>query len=154
MRRVIIVDYNLGNIFSLKNACERVGLDVTVSADPVKIRGCHQLVLPGVGAFGVAVENLKQLDLIDPVIEHAKQGKPLVGICLGLQLLFSRSEEFGNNLGLDLIPGVVKRFPDVQDGEKLRIPHVGWNVLNRNASGSSDPLFFHLNEDPYAYFVH
>jgi imidazole glycerol phosphate synthase, glutamine amidotransferase subunit len=154
MRSALIIDYHLGNLFSLRNACEQVGLHVTVSSNPQDVRDCHLLMLPGVGAFGEAIENLQQLGLFDAVIDHARQGKLLVGICLGMQLLFSRSEEFGDNAGLNLIQGVVRRFPSVCNNITLRIPHVGWNVLKQNGSETREPFFCHLRKDSCVYYVH
>lgn len=155
MAKNIIIDYGLGNLFSIRNACEKVGLAAAISADLTEVRDCHLLIMPGVGAFGMAVRNLRELGLFDAVLNHARKGKPLVGICLGMQLLFSHSEEFGSNRGLDLIEGVVKRFPTEVENRRLRIPHIGWNALRSAGPFFTEPFLAHLRNDfSHAYFVH
>ena len=121
----IIIDYGMGNLRSVEKAVSAVGGHPIISADPEAILKAERLILPGVGAFGDAMRNLGQNGLDNAIRNAVRAGKPLLGLCLGLQLLFTRSEEFGSHQGLDLIPGVVQRFDD----SVLRVPHVGWNQI-------------------------
>lgn len=148
MKKVTIIDYQLGNLFSVRQACEVVGIDAKISELPQDVRDADALILPGVGAFKEAVERLKKLDLFDVIIEEVNKGKPLMGICLGLQLLFTKSEEFGDTEGLGLIEGTICRF----DSSQKKVPHVGWNHINgQNIIGTA--LEGGTSED-YMYFVH
>ncbi len=143
---VLVLDYGMGNLLSVKKALEEVGFKVKVSQDWREVKGASLLVLPGVGAFGDAVKNLKRLNLFEEVIDYVKGGKPFFGICLGMQLLFERSYEFGINEGLGLIKGEVVRFPN-----RLRVPHIGWNqVWKRKEEG----VLKGIREGEYFYFVH
>lgn len=147
--RIDIIDYGMGNLQSVRNALERLGCEVQVSDNPAAFSRADALILPGVGAFGEAINNLHQRKLIEPirksVLEH---GKPLLGICLGMQLLADSSEERGNYQGLSLIPGQVKKIP-VPDG--FLLPHIGWNGISiRN----NEPLFCGIPEGGAFYFVH
>lgn len=127
---VAIIDYGLGNLFSIKHACEHVGLTVEVTSDATTVTTARSVILPGVGAFGDAMRSLEKLDLISPLKDVAASGTPLLGICLGQQLLFSESEEFGHTKGLDLIPGKVQYFPvQTVEGRTLKVPQVGWNTI-------------------------
>jgi len=146
-----IVDYNMGNLASVINAFEIVGADIAVESDPAKLRNYDKLILPGVGAFGDAMEHLKENGMDKAVKEYAKSGKPLLGICLGMQLLFESSEEFGNHKGLGLIEGKVVAFDESKFDHKLKVPHMGWNELFKQ---NNTPLFNGLNDDFYLYFVH
>jgi imidazole glycerol-phosphate synthase subunit HisH len=143
----VIVDYGMGNLRSVEKAVSAVGGRPLISANPETVLNSERLILPGVGAFGDAMRNLAQSGLDDAVRNAVQSGKPLLGLCLGLQLLFSHSEEFGSHQGLDLIPGVVRRFDD----SVLRVPHVGWNQIE---SARPDPLLGNIPDGSYFYFVH
>ncbi len=145
--QTVIIDYGMGNLRSVEKALAAVGGNPLISGDPDVIRKSTRLVLPGVGAFGDAMINLKRTGLDAAIREAVMGGSPLLGLCLGLELLFSESEEFGRHEGLDLIPGKVRRF----DQPNLRVPHVGWNQVE---SLRPDPLLASLNEGSYFYFVH
>jgi len=152
-----IVDYNMGNLASVINAFEIVGADIAVESDPAKLKNYDKLILPGVGAFGDAMEHLKSNGMDRAVKEYAKSGKPLLGICLGMQLLFESSEEFGNHQGLGLIEGKIVAFDESKFDHKLKVPHMGWNELFQQPVGADQcvcPLFSGLNDDFYLYFVH
>jgi len=142
-----IVDYGMGNLFSVSKALERLGADYFISADKTKLLQADALILPGVGSFRDAMERLPA----DTIKEFAAAGKPLLGICLGMQLLFEESEENGPTKGLGLLPGRVRRFPGrTQQGESYKVPHMGWNRLK---FVKESPLLKNLTED-YVYFVH
>jgi len=147
---VAIVDYNMGNLASVYNACKLIDADATIVKDPTKLQEFNRVILPGVGAFGDAMEHLKSTGMYDAVKEFAASGKPIIGICLGMQLLFESSEEFGDTKGLGLIPGKVVAFDKSRmDMQEHKVPHVGWNkIFNK-----SNKLFEGL-ENPYLYFVH
>ncbi len=148
---VAIVDYGVGNLFSLKSSLAAIGAEATVTADPAVIRAADRVILPGVGAFGDAAEKLCRSGLADVVIEIAKSGKPIMGICLGMQLLFDKSFEYGEHKGLGLIKGEIRPIADVIPA-KLKIPHIGWNALSFGEK--KHPLFKYLNEGDCVYFVH
>jgi glutamine amidotransferase len=157
MLNVTIVDYGVGNLFSVRKALEKCGADVVLSADPDVLLKSDRLVLPGVGAFGGAISELQRLGLIEVIQKFAASGKPLLGICLGMQLLFDESEEFGLHAGLGLIPGRVVPIPRTSsDGDKLKIPHIGWASLNPSASKNSweGTALFNIKPDDCVYFVH
>jgi len=147
---IAIVDYNMGNLASVKNAFAKLGKDTVVESDPSKFKEYDKLILPGVGAFGDAMQHLRERDMIEPLKEFAKSGKYMLGICLGMQLLFESSEEFGRHEGLGLIKGDVKAFDLSKFSEPLKVPHMGWNRMFTNAH----PLFKNLDEEHYLYFVH
>ena len=144
-----IVDYGVGNLFSLRSSFAAIGVEAVVSSDPAALRSADKIVLPGVGAFGDAARKLRESGLADVVIEEAKRGKPLLGICLGMQLLFDRSYEYGEHAGLGLIPGNVRPIADVIPGD-YKIPHIGWNALHLK----ENPLWEHILPGDYVYFVH
>ena len=150
-----IVDYGMGNLRSVQKGFEAVGAEAIVTSDSRKILSAKSVVLPGVGAFKECMANLKKLDLIDTVHQSTKSGKPFLGICLGLQLLFNQAEEFGHVDGLGILPGKVVGFKDAQpksdSGEPLKIPHMGWNRV-RVTPGN--PLFDSVADESYFYFVH
>jgi len=126
----VIVDYGLGNIFSIQRAVTHLGADPVISSDHETILGADRLILPGVGSFGGGMQGLRAKGLVDVINAYVETGKPMLGICLGMQLLMSRSEEFGEHEGLNLIPGDVIRFPSpVPRGLQYKIPHVGWNSI-------------------------
>ena len=147
---IAIVDYNMGNLASVKNAFAKLGVKSVVESDPAKFKDYDKLILPGVGAFGDAMEHLREREMIEPLREFAQSGKYMLGICLGMQLLFESSEEFGKHKGLGLIKGEVKHFDDLKFEEKLKIPHMGWNRMFTK----EHPLFEGLDENHYLYFVH
>ena len=147
---IAIVDYGVGNLFSLCSSLRFLGLESCVSADPAVLRAADKLILPGVGAFGDAAEKLRKSGLDRVVLEEAGRGKPLLGICLGMQLLFETSEEYGLHQGLGLLRGRVVgmegRLP-----ESLKIPHIGWNALHITRPS---PLLREIKEGECVYFVH
>ena len=147
---IAIVDYNMGNLASVKNAFAKLGKDTIVESDPKKFKEYDKLILPGVGAFGDAMEHLRERNMVDFIKEFAASGKPILGICLGMQLLFDSSEEFGNHEGLGLIKGSVTHFDASKFEEKLKIPHMGWNRMFTKEHS----LFENLDEEHYLYFVH
>lgn len=145
-----IVDYNMGNLASVQNAFSILGEKTVVESNPEKFKEYDKLILPGVGAFGDAMQHLEQRGMIDALGEYAQSGKYMFGICLGMQLLFESSQEFGNNKGLGLIKGSVKAFDKTRFQEKLKVPHMGWNRVFTK----EHPLFYALDENHYLYFVH
>jgi glutamine amidotransferase len=144
---IAIVDYGMGNLRSVQKGFERVGFQAEVTRDPGRIGSARGVVLPGVGAFQACMENLRRLGLIDPVREAA-QTKPFLGICLGFQLLFSESEEFGKQPGLGVFPGNVVGFHLQGD---LKVPHMGWNRIEKR---KNSPFLDGLSNGDYVYFVH
>ena len=156
--QIAIVDYGMGNLFSVRRACEFVGLDSKITTDKSIIMDADGLILPGVGAFGDAMDNLRRLDLIDPIKDYIRSEKQFMGICLGMQLLFSKSEEFGNFKGLDIINGSVVRFPIINsNNEKIKVPQVGWNQIYKPSAKKKhwdkSPLK-NINDGEFMYFVH
>lgn len=153
---IAIVDYGMGNLRSVHKGFERVGFQANLTDDPQEIKKASGLVLPGVGAFKKAMENLGQLGLTDPIIEFIAMGKPFLGICLGLQLLFSEGEEFGVQRGLGVFEGRVVRFPFVppdssNGGDSLKIPHMGWNAVKIR---KKVPVLEGIEDGSHFYFVH
>jgi len=148
---IVVVDYGMGNLFSVKLACEKVGLRAVISSDPLKISKASALILPGVGAFGDAMENLKKMDLVNSIKKFINSGKPFLGICLGMQLLMTESEEFGLHKGLDVIKGKVFRFPSGSE----KVPQVGWNQIKKSRNIKWEKtLLNNLTDRSYMYFVH
>ncbi|MER3501297.1 MAG: imidazole glycerol phosphate synthase subunit HisH [Candidatus Fervidibacterota bacterium] len=145
---VTVIDYGVGNLRSVMKALEFLGSQVVLTSDPEQVTKASKLVLPGVGAFGTGMANLHQLNLVEAIQDAARRGVPLLGICLGLQLLFDESEEMGRHKGLGLMSGKVVRFPERND---LRIPHMGWNALRIR---KRDPLFQDVPDGAMVYFVH
>ena len=148
MKPILIVDYGMANLRSVQKAFEKVGAAAIVSSDPNQIGEADKLVLPGVGAFRDAIARLREAGFVAPITDHIKKGKPFLGICLGLELLFTTSYEDGVYPGLDLFPGEVVRFENVPG---LKVPHMGWNQLRIRRAG---PVFGDLPPDPAVYFVH
>ncbi|MFH1114523.1 MAG: imidazole glycerol phosphate synthase subunit HisH [Pseudomonadota bacterium] len=145
---IVVVDYGMGNLRSVQKGFEKVGARAVISRDIEEITSADKLVLPGVGAFPKCMENLGELNLIGPVVEFVRSGKPFLGICLGLQLLFDESEEFGRHEGLKIIRGKVREF---DRNMHLKIPHMGWNQV----SFCKDvPIFDGIKDGSYFYFVH
>lgn len=144
-----IIDYNMGNLASVYNACHLLDAKAHIVRDPNELKNYDRIILPGVGAFGDAMEHLKSTGMQEAVLQFAQTGKPMLGICLGMQLLFDASQEFGLNKGLGLIEGQIVLFDKSQMHEDSKIPHMGWNTIqNRNS------MLFHGLENPYLYFVH
>jgi len=149
---IAIVDYGMGNVRSVQKAFERLGHAAEVTPDPDRVRAASAVVLPGVGAFGDCMANLVKGDLREPVVRAIRSGRPFLGICLGLQLLFDESEEFGRQEGLGLVPGRVVRFPaGSPEGEPLKVPHIGWNQVTFRSRAR---IFEGLPDPAYLYFVH
>lgn len=154
--KVAIVDYGMGNLFSINNACEFASLQSSITSDKKVISEADALILPGVGAFGDAMQSLEDSGLISPILDFIDSGKPFMGICLGMQLLFTESEEFGTHKGLGLIKGNIVRFPSHTPDKKIvRVPQIQWNQIYKNDEELWDksPLKF-LNEGEYMHFVH
>lgn len=145
---IAIIDYGMGNLRSVHKAFEAVGHQAIVTRDAASIKNASHVVLPGVGAFGDCMANLERYGLIEPVRATIQSGKPFLGICLGLQLLFTESEEFGTHKGLGIIPGRVRRFATDQ---ALKVPHMGWNQVNVQRKC---PLFEGIANGSNWYFVH
>ncbi|BAF72894.1 imidazole glycerol phosphate synthase subunit HisH [Sulfurovum sp. NBC37-1] len=146
-----IVDYNMGNLASVINAFKKVGADARLESDPSKLDQYDKLILPGVGAFGDAMAHLKSNGMDVAVKAFAASEKPLLGICLGMQLLFESSEEFGETEGLSLIPGKVVAFDESKFDHPQKVPHMGWNELFVQ---KETPIFEGLPQEIYLYFVH
>lgn len=147
---IAIVDYGMGNLRSVSKAFESVGHRAVVTRDAGVVRNAARVVLPGVGAFGDCMANLKRFNLIEPIRSAIQYGKPFLGICLGLQLLFTESEEFGIHEGLAIIPGRVRRFTA---GPALKVPHMGWNQVHVRVQRNC-PLFHDIPNGSEWYFVH
>jgi glutamine amidotransferase len=144
---IAIVDYDMGNLRSVQKGFEKVGASATITRDPSVIATASKLVLPGVGAFGVCMEKLESYRLIEPIKEFIASGKPFLGICLGLQLLFEESDEFGSKKGLSILKGKVLRFP----ASGLKVPHMGWNSVELQKKSR---LMEGIDDGSYFYFVH
>ena len=150
---IAIVDYGVGNLFSLKSSLDHIGLEAVVTGDAQTLRDAEKIILPGVGAFADAAAKLAATGLDRVVCDEAAKGKPMLGICLGMQMLFDNSYEYGEHRGLGLVPGAVKPIRDVID-PGLKIPHIGWNALHFPAGREKSPIFKYINENDYVYFVH
>lgn len=148
---IAIVDYGVGNLFSLKSSFAAVGAETAVVSDAAGLRAANKLILPGVGAFGDAAAMLRESGLAEPLLEEVSSGKPLMGICLGMQLLFTKGLEYGEHRGLDLIPGTVRPIAGVIPAG-LKIPHIGWNALQLTAP--EDPILRSVRSGDCVYFVH
>jgi glutamine amidotransferase len=153
---IVVLDYGMGNLRSVQKGFEAVGHKVKVSNDPEVVGNAKAIVLPGVGAFQDCMDNLKNLNLVEPIKHCVSSKKPFLGICLGFQLLFTESEEFGNCKGLGLLPGKVFRFPDnfnlpQKNGDRIKIPHMGWNSISKKKRNF---LLKDISEGSYFYFVH
>lgn len=146
---IAIIDYEMGNLRSVQNAFKTVGHQAVLTRDPSVIDQASHVVLPGVGAFGDCMANLTRFQLVEPILQSIEQGKPFLGICLGLQLLFTESEEFGTHQGLNVIKGKVKKFPS--SSAFLKIPHMGWNTITIEHEA---PLLSGIGSGTHMYFVH
>jgi len=155
-KKILIIDYKSGNLFSVNQALTNIGLNVSISSNADEIASADAIVLPGVGAFGDAMNNLNKLGLINPIKLAVESGKPFLGICLGLQLLFTESEEFGYSKGLDIVKGKVKRFNAInRNGEVKKVPQIAWNKINKinDNSWENTPLQ-DIKNGEFMYFVH
>ena len=148
---IAIVDYGVGNLFSLKSSLAAIGAEAVVTGEAEVLRRADKIILPGVGAFGDAADKLRATGLDAVVIDEAQSGKPLMGICLGMQLLFDKGYEYGEHAGLGLIPGEVRPIAEVIPAD-YKIPHIGWNALR--FTGRKSPLFRYIKEGDCVYFVH
>ena len=148
---IAIVNYGVGNLYSLKSSFDSLGIKTLVTGDAEEIKKADKIILPGVGAFRDAANSLRNCGLDKVVIEEAKKGKPLMGICLGMQMLLEKSYEYGEYEGLGLIKGCVRPIKDVIPKD-LKIPHIGWNALK--FQGEKSPIFKYINEGDCVYFVH
>ncbi|MBR2325600.1 MAG: imidazole glycerol phosphate synthase subunit HisH [Clostridia bacterium] len=148
---IAIVDYGVGNLFSLSSSFRAIGFEAVISSDPAVISAADKIILPGVGAFEDAAKKLFDSGLFDLVIREAEKGKPILGICLGMQLLFERSFEYGEHKGLGLIKGDIRPISDVIPAD-LKIPHIGWNALHFTEPRAE--IFKYLKEGDHVYFVH
>ena len=146
MTKISIIDYGLGNLFSVSRAFEHVGAEISVITKPEEIRSAGHLLLPGVGAFAKGMDELTKRDFIESIKQHATSGKPLLGICLGMQMLFESSDEKGEYQGLGIIKGKVARIPDT-----LKVPHIGWTKLFKNGQPR---ILGGIGEQDSFYFVH
>jgi len=155
--KITIIDYGMGNLFSIARALNYVGADTLITNDPSKISSSDRLILPGVGAFGFGMKELEKRSLIEGINDFVKTGRPLLGICLGMQLLLSKSYEFGLHKGLGLIRGKVVRFKDPKPkGEFFKIPHIGWNKIAFSSENYSktDSIVRNISSGSFFYFVH
>jgi glutamine amidotransferase len=144
---IAIIDYGMGNLRSVQKAFESLGLDARVTRSAQVIQDAGRVVLPGVGAFGDCMANLERYELVEPIRRAIQSGKPFLGICLGLQLLFTESEEFGTHRGLGIVPGKVRRFP----AGSLKVPHMGWNAIRITKPA---PPLEGVDSGAFLYFVH
>lgn len=145
--RILIVDYDMGNLYSVRNAFKAVGYATEISPDPAAVAGADGVVLPGMGAFGNGMRKLAERGLVEAIRQYAASGRPLLGICLGMQLLFAYGEEYGGGEGLGLLSGRAARLPDT-----VKLPQIGWNVVEPVAT--DHPIFEGLDKPYYAYFDH
>lgn len=155
---IAIIDYKLSNLFSVKHACEHVGLKASITSSGKEIINSRAAILPGVGAFGDAMNNLHNLKIVQAIKDFIKSGKPFLGICLGMQLLFTESEEFGQHEGLNIIPGKVIKFPHKNSRQQIvRVPQIGWNAINipyDNPQKWQNTPLSNLTNGEFMYFVH
>jgi glutamine amidotransferase len=157
VKNVTVIDYGIGNLLSVTRALEHCGVTVTLARASADVERAEKIILPGVGAFEDGMRGLRERGLDEPLRKHAASGKPLLGICLGMQMLMERSEEFGDHEGLGIIPGEVKAIPGTTaDGSAHKIPHIGWNALvpPGAATGFSHPILDGVALREAVYFVH
>lgn len=154
--RVAIIDYQMSNLFSVEHACNSVGLNAKLTTSPSELLHADAAILPGVGAFADAMANLNTLGMTDAIRKFIQSGKPFMGICLGLQLLFTTSYEFGTHEGLNVVPGTVVRFPLPANAPAFKIPQIGWNTIHKPEGSDrwgQSPLQ-NVRNGAYMYFVH
>jgi glutamine amidotransferase len=157
MSSALVVDYGVGNLLSVRRALEWIGAEVELSGDPDRIRKGGPTILPGVGAFGDCIGELRSRGLVDPLRDHVAAGRPLIGICVGMQMLFEASEEFGEHEGLGIFKGRVVRIPSTgEDGRPHKVPHVAWSplVAGERAPHWEDTVLAGIEEGAHCYFVH
>ena len=147
---IAIIDYGVGNLFSLRSSLLYIGQEAVITADPAVLRAAEKIILPGVGAFGDAMQKLVDTGLV-PLIREETRKKPLLGICLGMQLLFDESCEYGRHEGLGFVPGKIASLADDLEDKTLKVPHIGWNALK---IVKDDPLFKYIQDGEYVYYVH
>jgi imidazole glycerol-phosphate synthase subunit HisH len=153
--KVAIIDYRMGNLFSVQHACSHVGIESVITSEQKVISDSDGVILPGVGAFSTAMKHLNELHLVETILEVIQNGKPFMGICLGMQLLFTESEEFGRNIGLGVIDGKVKKFPGYKkDGSCLTVPQIGWNQIFKTDHAKESSLLKNISDGEFMYFVH
>lgn len=150
--KVAIIDYQLSNLFSVKHAFDYLKIDSEITLDKAVIANSDAAIIPGVGAFGDAMKNLKDLDLIDPIKSFIKSGRQFMGVCLGMQLLFTESEEFGTHQGLDVIKGKAIKFS--KKDKKIRVPQIGWNQISKIKKNWNNSPFKNIANNEFMYFVH
>ncbi|PLX90451.1 MAG: imidazole glycerol phosphate synthase subunit HisH [Desulfuromonas sp.] len=150
---ITIIDYEMGNLRSVAKAFEKLGHAARVTSNPADLVNTDKVVLPGVGAFRDCIDNLRKGGFVEPLLEHIAAGRPLLGICVGMQMLFDESEEFGRHQGLGLIPGRVSRFPAdmTENNTHLKVPHMGWNSISIL---KDSPILQGVEDGSYVYFVH
>ncbi|MGW8312276.1 MAG: imidazole glycerol phosphate synthase subunit HisH [Desulfuromonadales bacterium] len=150
---ITIIDYEMGNLRSVEKAFEKLGHAARISSNPEDLAATDKIVLPGVGAFRDCINNLRAGGFVEPLLQHVESGRPLLGICVGMQMLFDQSEEFGCHQGLGLVPGRVMRFPSrmTENGERLKVPHMGWNNLRILKPA---PILKDTADGSFVYFVH
>lgn len=157
-KKIAIIDYQLSNLYSVKNACESVGFKAFATSDEKELLAADAAILPGVGAFADAMYSLDRLNLIEPIKTFINSGRKFMGICLGLQLLFTKSEEFGNHNGLDIIKGRVVKFSNLSaKNDKIRVPNIGWNKIFKINNDENNWKYSPLksqNDGEYMYFIH
>jgi imidazole glycerol-phosphate synthase subunit HisH len=155
MKKAVIIDYQLGNLFSVRQALESIGLNAVISSTPSDIEMADAVVLPGVGAFKDAMNNLHIQGMVQPIHDYINSGKPFMGVCLGLQLLFTESEEFGASKGLNILPGKVKRFENENlNGGRIKVPQISWNQIYPSSIDWSKTPLRSVKENEHMYFVH
>ena len=152
--KVTVIDYGLSNLLSVRHAFAHFGAETLLTSDPADVLAAEKLVLPGVGAFKDGMDGLARLGLIEPIRQKAAAGTPLLGICLGMQLLFEKSCEYGEHRGLGLIPGEVCPLADDLTDPALKVPHIGWNAMDIVPGREADPLFKYVKNGEYVYYVH
>lgn len=150
---IAIIDYGVGNLFSLKSSLSAIGEEALVTRDLAELDRADHIILPGVGAFGDAAQKLRDTGMFQAVLDQAAKGKPILGICLGMQLLFEKSFEYGEHAGLGLIPGTVEPIREVIPAG-YKVPHIGWNALHFPKDKPASPLFRYIREGDCVYFVH
>ena len=152
--KVTVIDYGLSNLLSVRHAFAHFGAETLLTSDPADVLAAEKLVLPGVGAFKDGMDGLARLGLIELIRRKAAAGTPLLGICLGMQLLFEKSCEYGEHRGLGLIPGEVCPLADDLTDPALKVPHIGWNAMDIVPGREADPLFKYVKNGEYVYYVH
>tara|TARA_B100001093_G_C26853393_1_gene1026203 strand:- start:2624 stop:3271 length:648 start_codon:yes stop_codon:yes gene_type:complete len=151
-KKIVIIDYKMSNLFSVVRACQKVGFNPIITNKAKVIKNADAIILPGVGAFNSAMKNLINLELVEPIISHVRSGKPIMGVCLGMQLLFEKSEEFGNHFGLGLIKGEVVKF--LKTSNLYKVPQIGWNSIKLVNNEGNIGFFKGISKTNHMYFVH